>query len=100
MRFGAAHFDAGVLRAETLALLQRSQHLVDGEETNYGLGWRTWVSPEGRRAVGHTGGSMGGSTAFVMLPDERVVVAVIANMSSVRGQAQIALEIAELFVNR
>ncbi len=100
MRFGAAHFAAGVLRAETLALLQRSQHLVDGEETNYGLGWRTWISAEGRSAVGHTGGSMGGSTAFVMLPDERVVVAVIANMSGVRGQAQIALEIAELFVKR
>ena len=42
---------------------------------------------------------MGGSTAFVMLPDEQVVVAVIATMSDVRGQAQIALEIAELFVN-
>lgn len=100
LRFGAAHFSAGILRAETLALLQRPQRLADGESTDYGLGWRTWLSPEGRRVVGHGGGSMGGSTAFVMLPDERVVVAVIANMSDVRGQAQIALEIAELFVNR
>ncbi len=99
MRFGAAHFNAGILGAETLALLQTSQRLADGESTNYGLGWRTWISPEGRRAVGHTGGSTGGSTAFVMLPDERVVVAVIANMSNVRGQAQTAFEIAELFVN-
>ena len=99
MRFGAAHFGAGILRAETLALLQKPQRLADGESTNYGLGWRTWISPAGRHVVGHGGGSMGGSTAFVTLPDERIVVAVIANMSSVRGQAQIALEIAELFVN-
>jgi len=62
------------------------------------LGWQTLISPEGRRAVGHGGGSMGGSTAFVIFPDERVVVAVIANMSSVRGQAQTAFEIAELFI--
>jgi hypothetical protein len=40
---------------------------------------------------------VGGSTAFVMLPREGIVVAVIANMSGVRGQAQTALEIAELF---
>jgi serine beta-lactamase-like protein LACTB len=97
LRFGAGHLEPGFLRAETLTLLQTSQRLRDDSETNYGIGWRVWETSQGRRAVGHTGGSVGGSTAFVMLPREGIVVAVIANMSGVRGQAQTALEIAELF---
>jgi CubicO group peptidase (beta-lactamase class C family) len=98
LRFGVAHLEPGFLRAETLALLQTSQRIRDGSETNYGLGWRVWRTPQGRHAIGHTGGSMGGTTAFVIFPDERVIVAVIANMSSVRGQAQTAFEIADLFI--
>ncbi len=97
LRFGAGHLEPGFLRAETLTLLQTSQRLRDGSETNYGIGWRVWETSQDRHAVGHTGGSMGGSTAFVMLPREGIVVAVIANMSGVEGQAQTALEIADLF---
>jgi len=98
VRYGAAHLAPGYLDEESLALLQTSQRLRSGEQTDYGMGWRVWTTDSGRRAVGHTGGSVGGTTAMVLFPEEGVVVAVIANMSGASRQAQTALAIGELFV--
>lgn len=59
----------------------RPGRTADGEETRYGIGWRVGTDEEGRRVVGHTGGSIGGTTRLWVYPEEGVAVAVVSNLS-------------------
>ena len=98
LKFGVAHLEPGFLDQETLETLFTSQRTNDGEATDYGIGWGTERDADtGRWRVWHTGGSVGGTTALVLYPEEGVVAAVIANMSSVDGQMATALALAEMF---
>jgi CubicO group peptidase (beta-lactamase class C family) len=83
VRFGQGVHAGTVLDPDTAALLMTSQRTSDGETTGYGIGWQIDTGPDGRRIVGHGGGSVGGSTAFITIPSANVVVAIISNMSGV-----------------
>jgi len=95
--FGNAHLGAGFLTKESLDALQNSQKLVNGEATNYGMGWASRVDKKGRYRVGHSGGSVGGITQFVTYPKEKVVVAMVSNCSPLRYNG-IEGEIGTLFI--
>jgi CubicO group peptidase (beta-lactamase class C family) len=95
VRFGHAHMKPGFLRAETLEVLQTSQVLRDGTLTNYGIGWRTGTQDDGDRTVGHSGGSVGGTTLMLLVPDHDMVVAGVINISGPAGA--IVQQIAEVF---
>lgn len=95
--FGFAHLDPTLLGDETVALLMRPQRLASGEETGYGIGWSSGEDPHDRRTVGHGGGSVGGTTAFLTWPDEEMVVAVTVNLSGAPGVASLAQAVAEIF---
>ncbi len=84
VRFGDAILHGRLLRPATVEALWASQHTSAGEPTNYGIGWRSGADDEGRRTVGHTGGSVGGTTLFTIYPDEDVIVCVISNLSNTR----------------
>lgn len=97
VRFGLAHLEPGILEPETVETLWTSQETSDGEATGYGIGWRVAEDEEGRRIVGHGGGSVGGTTALVIYPDEGVVVAITSNL----GRADfdnLHRRVAELFL--
>jgi serine beta-lactamase-like protein LACTB len=79
VRFGWAHIRAAFLKPETLEVLVASHRLRSGEPTNYGIGWSSSLDPQGRRVVGHTGGSVGGRAVLVLYPDHGVVVALLSN---------------------
>lgn len=81
--FGKAIFWGDFLQPETVDVLIKSQTLANGEDTNYGMGWRSGVDEKGRLYYGHSGGSVGGTTQFVVFPEQEVIVAVVANMRSV-----------------
>lgn len=98
VRFADAHSRPGFLRAETLEELLTSQRTSDGEPTNYGIGWGTRVDDRGRRRVSHGGGSVGGTTALLLYPEERVAVAVIVNQSGAPG-LNVVPRIAALFLS-
>lgn len=83
VRFGDAMLQGEILEPETIEILFASLETTDGEATNYGLGWRTGTDEEDRRTVGHSGGSVGGTTRFVIYPEEHVVVALISNLGGV-----------------
>ncbi|MDQ7041304.1 MAG: serine hydrolase domain-containing protein [Rhodothermus sp.] len=83
VRFGNGLLTGRLLKSETVHLLFTSQRTASGEETGYGLGWRVGEQG-GRHFVWHTGGAVGGSSVLVLLPEERVVVALIANLQGVR----------------
>jgi len=82
VRFGSAHLQPGYLKAATLELLFTPQHTTSGEATEYGIGWFIATDTLGHRYVYHGGGSVGGTTAFGVDRDSRVVIALVTNLSS------------------
>lgn len=97
-RFGWAHVEGGILKPETIALLTTSQELRDGEPTGYGLGWFTGTDSTGYRWFGHTGSSVGGRAVLMVLPEQRVVVAVLANLGQAPLTRPLGMELARMFV--
>lgn len=82
LRFAAAHLaPSSFLATTTLETLFASQRLRGGEETGYGIGWRSSTNSRGERVVSHTGGSIGGRTVLTVNRDTGVIVAVAANLS-------------------
>lgn len=95
LRFANAHLEGRLLRPETVTLLWTSQRTTAGEETGYGMGWQARIV-NGRRVVSHSGGSVGGNSWLWILPDERVVVAITANVGNA-GYRDVPRRIADLF---
>ena len=99
-RFGLAMVQPGLLKADTIALLQTPQRLESGASTGYALGWSVeTVTLGGARArmVGHKGSSMGGTTSLITFPDLGLVIAATSNVSYANGVAPFGLQIAEAF---
>jgi serine beta-lactamase-like protein LACTB, mitochondrial len=89
VRFGSAHLAPGHLKAATLELLFTPQHTTSGDATPYGIGWFIATDTLGHRYVYHGGGSVGGTTAFGVDRDSRVVIALVTNLTDARlGAAQ------------
>ncbi len=82
IRFGAAYLGSEYQSQETHEELMTPLTLQNGESTNYGMGWRTW-SHENEKWIGHSGGSVGGSTMFLINKEHRMVIAYTINRSSV-----------------
>ena len=87
VRFGSALLEPGFLKAATLELLFTSQKTTPGEPTGYGVGWFVATDGRGHRWVSHGGGSVGGTTAFSVDRDSRVVVAITSNLTGASLQA-------------
>ena len=94
-KFGNAFLDTEYLTVETIEEMQAPQQTSDGETTDYGLGWRTyhWNDQEW---LGHSGGSVGGTTIFILSEEEDMVVAMAANLSGVNYD-NLHFKIADLF---
>ena len=98
VRFASAHLGDGYLKPETRSLLFTSQRTAAGEETGVGLGWRIGKDAAGRRFL-HHGGAIEGGRAFLLLyPDEKIAVAILANLSGARFAEGEAQTLAELFL--
>lgn len=98
VRFGFALLDHALLKPATRDLLWKPVHLASGKSIGRGLDWVLDTDAHGRRTVGHTGGSVGGTTVFVMYPDQRMVVAVTTNLSDADGLSAFAAKVADVFV--
>ncbi|MDA0379372.1 MAG: serine hydrolase, partial [Bacteroidetes bacterium] len=97
LRFAEAHRSPGFLSQEALDFLQTSQQLADGSATGYGFGWTTAEDDAGRRLVGHTGGSVGGTTLLTMNPETGIVVAMAINLSG--ADLSVGRRIMQLFLD-
>lgn len=84
VRFGSAHLTAGHLKAATLELLFTPQRTTAGAATPYGIGWYVARDSLGHRYVYHGGGSVGGTTAFGVDRDSRIVFALVTNLGEAR----------------
>jgi len=81
VRFGSALLEPGFLKAATLELLFTSQKTSAGEPTGYGVGWFVATDGRGHRWVSHGGSSVGGTAAFGVDRDSRVVIAITSNLT-------------------
>lgn len=81
VQFAAAHLQAGYLKDDTLNELFKSQQTTDGKATNYGLGWRSGEDKKGRQWIGHSGGSVGGTTMMLMYPEDKIIVVTLVNLT-------------------
>ena len=97
IRFAEAHRQPGFLTQEALDFLMTTQSLLDGSATGYGFGWTTNEDDAGRRLVGHTGGSVGGTTLLTMNPDTGVIVAMAINLSG--ADLSVGRRVMQLFLD-
>jgi CubicO group peptidase (beta-lactamase class C family) len=100
VRFGAAHLTDGFLKPETRALLFTSQKTTAGEETGVGIGWRLGKRGETdpRPFYHHAGAIEGGRAVLLLVPDGKVAVAILTNLTGARFDEQDALKLATLFL--
>lgn len=82
VRFQFAAQGKSLLNAATREEMFRSQKTSDGKSTGYGIGWRVVNNPNLGAVVGHSGGSVGGSTMLDSYLREQLVVVVTINHSS------------------
>ncbi len=80
-RFGSAHLQSGFLKKETLEKMFTSQKTSDGKETGTGWGWRINRDKEGRTYYFHPGENVGGRSYLWAYPKEKVVVAMLHNLT-------------------
>lgn len=83
VKLGAGLIRNTLLRKETVALLFAPQHLLDGKNTQYGLGWRNGTDQQNRKLIHHGGLIDGGRTFLLLYPENDLIVAITANMSGV-----------------
>jgi len=97
IKFSQAHMGDAFLDADARTLLFTSQKTSDGELTNYGFGWGVNQDEKGRLLLGHTGGSVGGTTLMTMNPDQDIVVTMTINLS--RANLAVGRSIMQLFLD-
>lgn len=81
-RFEAAILNDKLMRRATRDLMWTPLKPSDGSTDRYALGWG-WG--EHNDHVGHTGSQQGTSTAFVIAPNQRAGVVVLANLEDVEA---------------
>ncbi len=96
IRFGEALLNNSLIKKETLEEFIASQETSDGKKTNYGIGFRSGKDDGGKAWFGHSGGSVGGITQFVVYPEEKIIVAIVTNSSNV-NYGKLPYKLANLF---
>jgi len=96
--FGKSILGNELYSETTQALFVTPFTLNDGKKTNYGLGWALGEDSKERKWVGHSGGSVGGSTMFAIYPEHDLVVVTVVNLSRARTN-DLAFRIANQFLS-
>ena len=81
-QFLLAHSGYEYLKKTSISEMTTPQKNVNGESTSYGLGWRTRYDKKNKPLIGHTGGSIGGTTFAFMAAHSNIIVVMTTNLSS------------------
>jgi CubicO group peptidase (beta-lactamase class C family) len=98
IRFGAGILNNTLIDRATTQTFWASGMLDDGKATNYGLGWSSGKTDDDVRWVGHGGGSVGGSSMFIVFPEAELVVVLLINRNRAAAQP-LAFRVASEFLN-
>nr|WP_321236916.1 serine hydrolase domain-containing protein [uncultured Psychroserpens sp.] len=81
LKFGDAILNGTLIKAETLNLMAKDSGLKK-EGSGYGLGWYLYGNnPDFGNVIGHTGGQIGCSGIFFLLPEAKTTTIVLSNTS-------------------
>lgn len=97
-KFGQAHMKAGYLQQSTLDEWMKPQKTSNGKETGYGIGWMKFDRPSGKTFYGHSGGSVGGITYFLIHQPSETVLAITGNMDPL-NYGGLQFELMEMFID-
>lgn len=61
---------------------QQMEVIPEGQQRGYGIGWNVWRHPSGYTVIYHGGTMPGASADLTVIPEKRIVVAVLANRNS------------------
>lgn len=90
LAFGRAAMASTLVQPETTRRMQVSMETRDGRLTDYGMGWATYPV-RGHYVVAHAGGQPETSTFLMLIPAERLAIALSAN---VEDQGELLKELA------
>lgn len=96
LKFARAHLENTLVKPATLLYFTKTQQTNDGQETGYGMGWRTAEDKFGRHWLGHSGGSVGGTSLMCIYPDQDLIVILLTNISQA-NIGNLTAEIANVF---
>lgn len=96
IKFGEAHMSPGFLSEATWSEIMTTQVTTTGDTTDYGIGWVTTLHEE-NKMIGHTGGSVGGITQFIIYPEEKLILVMLSNSSNTR-YGNVPYRIIDLFL--
>lgn len=82
--FGNEIIDPILIKNETITKLITPQTLGNGKKTTYGIGFVTNKSKNGTARYSHSGGGIGATALLLMYPEERIVIAILTNLSGVK----------------
>ena len=83
IHFGNEIIDPKVITIKSLKELLRAQNTKDGKSTNYGIGFGVGTSIRNTPRFSHSGGGAGATTLLLIYPEEKVVIAIVTNLSQV-----------------
>lgn len=87
-QFGRAIVEGKLLKSETVEAMWTPQKLAGGEPTGYGLGWGLYRQ-ESLLVAEHSGTQQGIKSHLVIVPEKKLVVAVLTNLEE-SGAPEIA----------
>ena len=82
-RFGLAMLANKLVKPKTRELMWTTQKTKSGEALRYGLGFHVAVRGA-NRMIGHGGNQAGASCGLMILPERRVTIAIMSNLSGAR----------------
>jgi CubicO group peptidase (beta-lactamase class C family) len=100
VRFGSAILKPGLLKADTITLLQTPFRLESGALSEYALGWkveRVELLGAPMRLQRHRGSPAGGAVSLLLFPDSGLAIAAASNTTHTEGLAPLGLKVAEAF---
>ncbi len=83
IHFGNEIIDPKIITKESLIELVTAQKTKDGASTNYGIGFAIRKSSRNTPSFSHSGGGAGATTLLLIYPEEKVVIAIVTNLSQV-----------------
>ncbi|MBX2845000.1 MAG: beta-lactamase family protein [Saprospiraceae bacterium] len=100
VKMGNAMIYEAFLSPETIRKMTTSTTLSSGKTSNYGIGWGLSTDKDGWLSYSHSGGTVGGVSKLIVYPEQRAVVAMVANENcDYVGMGSRAREIVKALLN-
>ena len=81
MKWDEALRSGKIFSKETLALAYTANSNLIPDKSNYGLGWRILLVPNGKKIIYHNGWWHGNRSVFIRLLDENALIVILSNSS-------------------